>query len=136
MTSTHAAIQGPDRSPGTMPRRVNDRRSIPEILVWVLGIILAVVVVVVWCLMHLPSASVGTGGGLTITNKGLPVSNATIFARFTDGRSVSIIAGRLPRGETIVPIPPGFPQSEVTTVSIDGDIFGLGIASHTALVFE
>jgi hypothetical protein len=136
MSTTHVSMSYPDRPPGAMPRRVDDRRSIPEILVWVFGFILAVVVAVVWCLMHLPSASVGASGGLTITNKGLPVSNATIFAQFADGRSVNIPAGRIPRGETVVPIPPGFPQAKLTTVSIDGDIFGLGIASHTALSFD
>ncbi|MFZ4576736.1 MAG: hypothetical protein ACOYN0_20325 [Phycisphaerales bacterium] len=63
-----------------------------------------------------------------------PVSYDAILARFADERSASISAGRLRCGET-VRIPSGFPQTQVTDVSIRGDIFRLGTASHSALVF-
>ncbi len=103
---------------------------------WVLGVILAVACVAVWCLVHLPSASVAPGGlGLTITNTGFPLSNATVVATFRDGRRATIPIGSLPRGERVIPVPPGYPGSEVTTVSIRANILGLGVASHSALEF-
>lgn len=108
-------------------------RSATEIVAWMLGGCAACVLAAVWCLMHLPRASVGTGGTIAVVNKGLPMTNATIETRYTDGTSASFAVGRVPRGSSVIPLPEGVRPTSITAITFDGEVLWLPVASHSVV---
>lgn len=108
-------------------------RSATEIAAWLFGGCAACVLLVVWCLMHLPKASVGTGGALAVENNGLPMVNTTVETRYADGTSASFSVGRVPRGTSVIPLPEGVRPTSITGITFDGEVLWLPVASHSVV---
>lgn len=122
---------GPVFAPAALARGLSRRWSALQMLVTaaLVGVMLAVAAA--WVLMHLPRVELaaGPGGGLAVSNRGLPLSKATITVKHADGTATVVDAGRLGRGECKVPLPSSVNTAGVRTLVVEGELMGLTVVS-------